>query len=176
MKDDNKPVTEEEVVGMLMQYAAEGVSLKDIQGISEEAMEGMYAHAYHFYRQGKLDEAERYFSMLCMYDLNNPDFFTGLAAVHQLRGNYQKACDIYALAYIMADNDLAPMFYSGQCQLMQGNALKALQCFRLVIKESTDLKLKKKSRVYVDTILKNRPELQKSAEEKQHNQEQNNDE
>jgi type III secretion system low calcium response chaperone LcrH/SycD len=159
--DDSKEL---EMCHLLMEYIQEGVTLKDLQGISDDAMEGIYAHAYQFYQQGKLDEAEKFFSLLCMYDLSNADFFIGLGAVNQLKKRYQKACDIYALAYILAEDNLSPMFYSGQCYLATGSVVRALRCFQLVIENSDVQTLIKKSQIYVDTIMKNRPDILKTPE------------
>jgi type III secretion low calcium response chaperone LcrH/SycD len=145
-------IHEAEMSSLLMEYLQHGVAYKDIQGISDDTMEELYAHAYHFYRQGKLDQAEEFFKLLCMYDLNNPDYFIGLGAVSQLKKKYQRACDLYSLAYVLGDNNLKPVLYSGQCQLFVGDIPKALRCFELVVEESTDDKLIRKAQVYIDTI------------------------
>ncbi|CAI1686038.1 Salmonella invasin chaperone [Serratia fonticola] len=153
---------------MLMSVMSEGVMLKDIHGISNEMMEQMYSHAHHFYQQGRLDDAESFFSFLCMYDLNNADYFIGLGAVNQLKKNYQKACDLYALAYVIAKDNFSPIFYSGQCQLLMGNFVKAMQCFDLICRRANDESLKKKSRIYLQTIKKNRTDSAvESCSEKQ---------
>ena len=148
-----------QVAEQLMEYVQKGVNLKDIEGIPDETMEEMYACAYYFYQERKLDEAENLFKILCMYDLNNADYVIGLGAVHQIRKNYQKACDFYALAYVMADNNYLPMLYGGQCQLLMGNTARALQCFDNIIEKCDDEKLKTRARVYIDTIKANRPEF-----------------
>lgn len=147
------------VAEQLMEYIQKGVSLKDIEGVSDETMEEMYACAYYFYQERKLDEAEDLFKVLCMYDLNNADYVIGLGAVHQIRKNYQKACDFYALAYVMADNNFLPMLYGGQCQLLMGNTARALQCFDTVVEKCDDEKLKARARIYMNTIKANRPEF-----------------
>lgn len=146
------------IESMLTAVLDEGVMLKDIHGISEEMMEQMYAHAHHFYQQGRLDEAESFFSFLCMYDLKNADYFIGLGAVNQLKKDYQKACDLYALAYVIGKDNFNPVYYSGQCQLLMGDFIKALQCFELVCQRSVDEILIKKSQVYIQTIRNNRKE------------------
>lgn len=63
-----------------------GATLKDIYEIDENVIENIYAHAYEFYQQGRLDEAEKFFKFLCMYDLKNADYFIGLGVVYQLKG------------------------------------------------------------------------------------------
>ncbi len=164
MTADNETIHEAEMCSMLMEYVQQGVLLKDLQGIPDDSMEYIYSHAYHFYHQGRLDEAEKYFSLLCMYDLKNPDYFIGLGAVNQLKKKYQKACDLYSLAYILAKDDYSPIYYSGQCQLLMGDVIKALQLFEVVITKCPDEELVKKAKVYFETIKKKRTERSKEDE------------
>ncbi|MDR6352529.1 type III secretion system translocator chaperone SicA [Pantoea sp. SORGH_AS_0659] len=145
-----------QLVSMLMDYIQEGVTLREIENVADETMEEVYAHAYHFYQQGKLDEAEELFKSLCMFDLNNSDYYTGLGAVHQLKKNYQKACDLYSVAYVLGKEDYRPVFYSGQCNLLMGFIGKALQCFELVIHNCSDEKLRNKAKIYLETIKANK--------------------
>ncbi|QJU42315.1 SycD/LcrH family type III secretion system chaperone [Serratia marcescens] len=143
------------VEDMLTAVLNEGVMLKDIHGISDEMMEQMYAHGHHFYENGRLDEAESFFTALCMYDLSNANYFVGLGAVNQLKKNYQKACDLYSLAYVMGKENVNLIFYSGQCQLLMGNFIKALQCFDLVCQRTDDALLISKSKAYAKCIKDN---------------------
>ncbi|MFP7609870.1 type III secretion system translocator chaperone SicA [Serratia quinivorans] len=151
-------VTLQDIETMLLSALDDGLMLKDIHNISDDMMEQMYAHAHQFYQQGRLDDAESFFSFLCMYDLKNADYFLGLGAVNQLKKNYQKACDLYALAYVLGKDNFNPVFYSGQCQLLMGNFVKALQCFDLVCQRASDENLINKSQVYLHTIKNNRKE------------------
>ena len=146
----------ENVTSQLLEYVHKGINLKDIEGVSDEKMDEMYACAYHFYQERKLDEAESLFKLLCMYDLSNANYVIGLGAVHQFRKNYQKACDFYALAYVMADDNFLPMMYGGQCQLLMGNPGRALQCFDTVVKKSSDKNLVAKAQLYMKAIKENR--------------------
>lgn len=146
----------DDTVYQLLEYVHKGVSLKDIEGVSDGEMDEIYACAYHFYNERKLDEAESLFKLLCMYDLENANYVIGLGAVHQFRKNYQKACDFYALAYVMAENDFLPMIYGGQCQLLMGNVGRALQCFDTVVNKCDDKKLQDKANVYIKLIKENR--------------------
>lgn len=151
-------ITAKEMEQMILLVMNGGVTLKEVHGISDNAMENIYAHAYQCYCDGKLKEAERFFKFLCMYDLKNPDYFIGLGAVYQLMKNYLKACDIYALAYVIADKNFLPVFFSGQCQLLRGNVAKALQCFDIVSQRCPDERLVKRSIAYSETIRKSHRE------------------
>ncbi|MCE0489030.1 SycD/LcrH family type III secretion system chaperone [Pantoea sp. Mb-10] len=136
----------------LMEYIQRGITLRDIEDVSDETMEEMYACAYYLYQERRLEEAEVLFKLLCMYDFNNADYVIGLGSVHQLKRNYQKACDFYALAFVMAEENYLPMLYGGQCNLLMGNIGKALQCFKNIIDKCSDEKIKARARIYIDTI------------------------
>lgn len=129
-----------------------GAPLKDVQGLSDEHMNSLYAFAFQFYEQGRLDDAEKFFHFLCIYDFYNSHYWMGLAAVHQLKQNHQKAIDLYAIAFAQGKNDWRPMFYTGQCQLALGKPGKARLCFEYVIEHSTEDDLRKQAQVYLDTV------------------------
>ncbi|WP_046155943.1 type III secretion system translocator chaperone SicA [Chromobacterium vaccinii] len=137
---------------MVWEAVREGATLKDLNGIPQDMMDGLYAHAYDFYQKGKLDDAETFFRFLCIYDFYNPDYIIGLAAVYQLKKQYQKAADLYALAFAQAKSDYRPLFFIGQCQLGMLKAFKAKQCFELVCEYSDDQALRTKAQVYLDAL------------------------
>ncbi|HEM6914256.1 TPA: type III secretion system translocator chaperone SicA [Providencia stuartii] len=132
-----------------------GATYKDIHGISQEMMDGIYAYAYEFYQQGKLKEAETFFRFLSIYDFYNTDYVMGLAAVYQLTKRYEKAAKLYALAFVLAKDDYRPLFHAGQCNLMLKKSSAALHCFESVCNSSTDSELKAKSQAYLNALKKN---------------------
>lgn len=164
MSNNTLNITEREAEFIMKATTEHGATLREIYNIPDDTMENIYSHAYHYYKNGRLDQAESFFKFLCMYDLKNPDYFIGLGAVNQLKKNYQKACDLYALAYVLAENNFVPVFYAGQCQLLMGNVIKALQCFESVSQNCTDESLVKKSMAYMETIRKNRTDAEGEQE------------
>ena len=150
--DQNTTVSDERAAELIWGAINEGATLKDLHGISQEMMDGLYAYAYDFYKKGRLDDAEVFFKFLCIYDFYNPDYIVGMAAICQLKKQYQKAADLYGLAFAQSKNDYKPVFYLGQCQLMMKKAAKAKQCFELVCKYSTDDGLQKKAQRYLEAL------------------------
>lgn len=142
----------DENLDVILDAVNQGVTLKEIHGISDEQMDGLYSLAYDFYHQGRLDDAEKFFRFLCIYDFYCVDFLMGLAAVYQLKGTYQKAADIYAIAFAQSDSDYRPMLYSGQCQLAMGKSGKARQCFKAVIEYSGEDSLKATAQAYLSAL------------------------
>lgn len=142
----------EEYSDALLDAIQNGASLKDVQGITDQTMQGVYSLAYDFYSHGKLNDAESLFRFLCVYDFHNPEYAMGLAAVYQLKKNYHKAIDFYALAYSQAKDDYRPMFYAGQCNLMLRRGVQAKRCFEIVANRCGDAFLKKKAEVYLSEL------------------------
>lgn len=163
--EDN--VSDERIAEMVWEAVSEGATLKDVHGIPQEMMEGLYAHAYDFYHKGRLDEAEAFFRFLAIYDFYNPDYVMGLAAVYQLKKQFQKACDLYAVAFALSKNDYRPVFFTGQCQLFMRKAAKAKQCFELVCERSSDETLLTKAQVYLESLQEAEAEASRQQKEEQ---------
>lgn len=136
----------------LMDAIQNGATLKDVHGVSNETMSDVYKLAYDFYHMGKLDDAESLFRFLCIYDFYNPEYAMGLAAVYQLKKNYAKAIDFYALSYSLSQDDYRPMHYAGQCNLMLCRSVQARKCFEIVVDKCTDEQLKDKAQAYLSAL------------------------
>lgn len=147
--DNNMDAQLNEYTELVTEALQQGASLKDLEDIPDELMDGVYRFAYDFYQQGKLEEAETFFRFLCLYDFNNSDYIMGLAAVKQLQKQYETALDLYALAYVHGDNDYRPMFYGGQCNLIIGEKEKAKYCFQKVYQHANDQELKHRAQTYI---------------------------
>jgi len=155
MNDETIALAGDELSELLVSAVNQGMNLKELHQVSDDMLDNLYAHAYKFYQQGRLDDAERFFSFLCMYDLNNANYFLGLGAVNQLKKNYQKACDFYALAYALSEEDFTSVYYSAQCHLLTGDLAKAMQCFDLICKRCPDEEMVTRANVYLTTIRQN---------------------
>ncbi|CNF38117.1 SycD/LcrH family type III secretion system chaperone [Yersinia kristensenii] len=164
MENNTGILTEQEATLLMTATMEHGATLKEIHGISDDMMENMYAYAYKAYKEGNLDEAENFFNFLCIYDLKNPDYFIGMGAINQVKKNYSKACDFFALAYVLAEKNFFPVFYSGQCQLLMGNVVKALQCFDIVCKQCPDAALVVKAQAYMNTIRQNMDDTEQQVD------------
>lgn len=142
----------DQLASYIVSIVQNGKTIKDEGTIPEGFMEGIYSFAYDFYQKGKLDEAEAIFKFLCLYDFYNVDYIMGLAAVKQLKKQYQAAIDLYALAYLNANNDYRPMFYAGQCNLSLGEKEKAKYCFHQVSLNIKDPVIQEKAEIYLTSL------------------------
>lgn len=143
---------EDRIAEQVVEAVLGGATLSELRGISSSQMGELYAYAHHFYEQGRLDDAEKFFHFLCIYDFYNPQYWMGLAAVHQLKKDYQKAIDLYAIAFAQGKDDYLSMFYSGQCQLALGKAGKARACFECVLEQVAEPALRKHAQAYLDAL------------------------
>lgn len=143
----------EKLASYIVSIVQNGNAFKDVSNIPEGFMEGIYSFAYDFYQKGKLDEAEAIFKFLCLYDFYNVDYIMGLAAVKQLKKQYQAAVDLYALAYLNGKNDYRPVFYAGQCNLSLGEKEKAKYCFTQVYENIQDSVIKDKANTYLESLI-----------------------
>ncbi|KNC09792.1 hypothetical protein AC791_14310 [Klebsiella sp. RIT-PI-d] len=152
---------------LLMEFMKSGASRKQIYAIPENLMEGFYTCAHDYYTQGKLDLAEQFFKFLFMYDLHNPDYAFGLGAVYQLKKQYQRALDIYAVAFALSKTDYRAMFEAGQCNMQLRYIGRAKRCFEIVVEHEKDAQLVEKAKLYLESIgsIKNISEI--TAKEKE---------
>ncbi|CAM3584100.1 MULTISPECIES: type III secretion system translocator chaperone SicA [Yersinia] len=152
----NTAITEDEkYIDDVCQALLDGITFKDIHDIPESTMQGIYAYAYEFYHQGKLDEAETFFRFLSIYDFYNSDYVMGLAAVYQLKKRFDKATELYALAFMLAKDDYRPLFHAGQCNLMLKKTSAALHCFETTVINTTNAELKQKAQAYLSALKQN---------------------
>jgi type III secretion system low calcium response chaperone LcrH/SycD len=153
MSDSNINLTADEAtVQALIEGLQEGATIKDLKGVSDDLLEGIYAFAHRFYCNGQLEEAEAFFRFLCLYDFYNGEYALGLGAVHQMKGEYQRAIDMYALAYALLGLDYRPMLHTGQCQLALGKVSLARECFDIVITHSQDATQVARATAYLQAI------------------------
>nr|WP_318383164.1 SycD/LcrH family type III secretion system chaperone [uncultured Enterobacter sp.] len=151
---------------LLMEAVKSGTSRKQLHALPENMMEGFYACAYDYYQQGKIDQAEQFFKFLFMYDLYNADYAFGLGAVYQFKKQYQRALDIYAVAFALSKDDYRAMFEAGQCNMQLRYVGRAKKCFELVVKHENDASLVEKAKLYLESInsIKNLDEKIKAEE------------
>src|ERR1700750_2614341 len=97
--------TKAETISSIVSALVGGATLKEIHGVPDNVMEGIYAHAYQFYQAGRLDDAEVFFRFLSVYDMSNPEYLMGLAATLQQKKQYQQAIESYEIAFSLANND-----------------------------------------------------------------------
>lgn len=116
--------------------------LMDILGISKEKMDVLYAIAYNLYKNRKFEKAQNIFSVLCICDPLNVDYWTGQANTLKNQQAYDLAIPGYhTLIKLRPSNltyylDLAECFLHLQQKEGAKNCLEAL----LLIADNPDLR------------------------------------
>jgi len=141
-----------EAARLILEGLRSGATIKDLKGVSSDMMEGVYAIAHRFYENSQLDEAETFFRFLCLYDFYNPEYAMGMAAVLQMKREYDKAISMYAVAQTLNLQDDRPMFHVGQCHLSLGRLGKAKECFQSVAERAAGTSLGDRADGYLQAI------------------------
>lgn len=150
--NENENVSEQTMIDALLQSLRGGATLRELKGVDDTTMEAVYAYAHQFYMNGQLDEAEKFFRFLYLFDFHNGDYVFGLASVYQMKKQYQKAIDLYAVAYALVRHDERPLFHAGQCHLALGRRGLARGCFEDVLSRCRDEAMAERARAYLTLI------------------------
>lgn len=145
-------IDDENIDTLLSDIITSGASRKQLYALPDNMFDALYACAHEMYQQGNISEAEQFFKFLFIYDIYNPDYAFGLAAVYQLKQEYKKALDIYAVAFALSKNNYRAMFEAGQCNLQLHYIGKAKKCFELVVEHEKDEQLVHQATLYLDAI------------------------
>lgn len=94
-----------------------GETVSMMRGISAKELEAVYSVGFNFYQSGKLDEADKVFRFLVMFDHTNHKYWVGLGAVAQCRKDYPLAITAYTYAFVLDSSDPKPQYYVAQCYL-----------------------------------------------------------
>lgn len=122
----------------VMDYMAKGGTLKDLQGLTSENMEAIYAVGHNLYSAGKYEQAHSLFQYLCMLMPYEKKYWLGLGACRQMQKNFQDAVDAYCLAGALDPSDPHAPLHAGECFLALGNAEGADRSFEAAIEWSGD--------------------------------------
>lgn len=126
MEENNEDITIERIAAAATQMMKDVTTIRETKGITSAEMEAMYSLGFNFYRTGRLDEAEKVFKFLCIYDHLNPKYWIGLGACHQVNKNYEAAITAYGYGSFLDLDNPKPMFYAAECQLAMGDKDGAL--------------------------------------------------
>lgn len=129
----NIDISPEQMETLVHDFLLNQKTFKDIKGITDKEMEGIYATAYNFYTHGKFDRANDVFSSLCQMDPYQSKYWLGLGATRQMEKKYEKAIEAYGLAILMDAKNPLPPFHAAHCLIKLNNKDGAIQALEAVI-------------------------------------------
>lgn len=118
----------------------------------EHDFSNVYSLACDYYDKGLIEQAEKIFRSLCLYDFSNIDYLLGLAAVKQVQKQYQKAINLYSLAISLNEDNASCYFYIGQCYLFSREKDLAMSGFRQCISMACNENEREQSLHYISML------------------------
>lgn len=116
-------------------------TVRDLKGISDGEMEAVYSLGFNFYNTGRIDDAEKVFKFLVLFDHMNPKYWIGMGSVQQVKRDYQAAVTSFGFASFLDLEDPKPQYHAAECYLAMGdreNALSALEAVKKFAPETTE--------------------------------------
>ncbi len=105
---DPKTKLDGKLIASLIEKMCKGeCAIRDILGLDDKQMNGLYAMGYNFYQAGKYDDALKIFRALCLFDQLEPKHWIGMGATLQMLKMYEEAANAYGFAAIMDCHDIA---------------------------------------------------------------------
>lgn len=116
----------EETSGKYLEFMVHGfmnglITLQELEGISDEEMETVYALGYNFFTYGKYEAAKDIFTGLTAYAPYTSHYWRALGAVNQQLKDYTEAIAAYDMAVANDENDVVSYVYRGESQILSGN-------------------------------------------------------
>ncbi|MEZ0314202.1 MAG: SycD/LcrH family type III secretion system chaperone [Myxococcota bacterium] len=109
------------------------ITLQELEGISDEEMETIYALGYNFFTYGKYDAAKDIFTGLTAYAPYTAHYWRALGAVNQQLKDYIEAIAAYDMAIANDENDVVSFVYRGESQILSGNVPAGLSDLERVL-------------------------------------------
>ena len=114
------------------------ITLQELEGISDEEMEMIYALGFNFFTYGKYDAAKDIFTGLTAYAPYTAHYWRALGAVNQQLKDYQEAIAAYDMAIANDEFDVVSYVYRGESQLLARNRDAGLHDLQIVIQLGAD--------------------------------------
>jgi type III secretion system low calcium response chaperone LcrH/SycD len=109
------------------------ITLQELEGISDEEMETIYALGYNFFTYGKYDAAKDIFTGLTAYAPYTAHYWRALGAVNQQLKDYGEAIASYDMAIANDERDVVSYVYRGESHILSGNIEAGLKDLNTVI-------------------------------------------
>ena len=104
-------------------FLGQGGVLADLEGITPDQLESMYAAAHTLYEQSRFDKAAKIFQTLCLLNHQQTKYFIGLGACMQMQKRFEVAIQAYAYAGLFEPQNPALHLNAAEC-LLALNQLK----------------------------------------------------
>src|SRR6478609_10702005 len=114
------------------------ITLQELEGITDEEMETIYALGYNFFTYGKYDAAKDIFTGLTAYAPYTAHYWRALGAVNQQLKDYGEAIASYDMAIANDERDVVSYVYRGESHILSGNIDAGLKDLETVVQVGGD--------------------------------------
>lgn len=142
------------------QVTGKGKTPKEILGLNDAMIEGIYGQAYRLYNTGKYKEAIQVFRLLIMINASEPKYAMGLAACFHMLKQYKDAADAYTVVAVIDPDNPIPFYHMSDCYVQMGSPLSAAAALDSAVTRSGE---KPEYRVLKERALLLMQSLQKEA-------------
>ena len=116
----------------------QGVMPKDMLGLSDAMIEGIYGQAYRLYNTGKYKDACQLFRLLIMLNSTEPKYAMGLAACFHMLKEYKNAVSSYAMCGVIDPQNPIPHYHASDCYIHLKDPVSAIIALEMAIKRAGD--------------------------------------
>ena len=117
-------ITEEKIAAAAKEFA-NGATLKEVRGITNDELEAVYSLGFGYYNTGKFEDAQKLFEFLVLFDHLSSKYWFALGAVQQARKDFQKAIASYGYSSFLDLENPKPQFHAAECYLALGDKANA---------------------------------------------------
>ncbi len=109
---------------------------KNILGLSDSMVEGLYGQAYRLYNTGKYKDACQLFRLLVMIDSTEARYSMGLAACMHMMKEYHNAASAYTLCSMIDPESPIPHYHASDCYIQLKDNLSAIISLEMAVKRA----------------------------------------
>ena len=109
------------------------MALVDLESLSDEELETVYALGYNYFVIGKYEAAKGIFTGLTAYAPYTGHYWRALGAVNQQLQKYAEAIEAYDMAIANDEMDIVSLVYRGESRILYDEIAAGLEDFTTVI-------------------------------------------
>lgn len=136
----------------------DGMMPKDMMGLSDAMVEGIYGQAYRLYNTGKYRDASQLFRLLIMLNSTDSKYAMGLAACFHMLKEYKNAVSTYAICGVIDPENPVPHYHASDCYINLQDPSSALIALEMAVKRSGNKPefqtLKDRAQMTIDALKK----------------------
>jgi type III secretion system low calcium response chaperone LcrH/SycD len=114
----------------------QGMMPKDMMGLSDAMVEGIYGQAYRLYNTGKYRDASQLFRLLIMLNSAEPKYAMGLAACFHMMKDYKNAVSTYTICGVVDPDNPIPHYHASDCYIHMEDPVSALIALEMAVKRA----------------------------------------